>query len=198
MALPVFEVRLGELFRADDQQVLRVLLLGRLGEVERAGDYDRPVDDDDLVVGDGMPGVDVGRDAGVRQKGGRRVLLGLLALVEDCLDLHAAPVGLEQGLGDRGGGEGVGLDEDLGASPVDLPDDRVRCAVVGAEIDLDRGVADVHVEGQSGVAAEKKDEEEDDAGRDETAHTGSEARGRRKNPQAETRFQDAVELEPHR
>ena len=182
----------------DDQEVLRVLLLGRLGEVERAGDHDRPVNEDDLVVGDSVLVVDVGRDAGVRQKGRRRVLLGLLALVENRLDFHAAPVGFEQGLGDRGGGEGVGLDEDLGTGPVDLPDDGLRRAVVGAEIDLDRDVADVHVEGQGGGAAEKKDEEEDDAGRDETAHTGSEARRRRKNPQAETRFQDAVELEPHR
>ena len=69
MALPVFEVGFGQLLRTDDQEVLRVLFLGGLCEVERAGDDDRPVDEDDLVVGNGVLFVDVGRDAGIRQKG---------------------------------------------------------------------------------------------------------------------------------
>jgi len=103
VALPVFEVGFGQLLRADDQEVLRVLLLGGLCEIERAGDDDRTVDEDDLVVGNGVLFVDVGRDAGMRQKGRRRVPLGLLTLVEDRLDLYAAFVGLEERLRDRKG-----------------------------------------------------------------------------------------------
>ena len=134
--------------RPDDEEVLGVLLLGGLREVERTGDDDRPVDDDDLVVGDGVLGVDIGGDAGVREKGRRRVLLRPLALVEDHFDLDPPLVRLEQGLGDRGGGEGVGLDADLRAGLADLPDDRLGGAVAGAEIDLDRrDAADVDFDG---------------------------------------------------
>lgn len=70
VVLPVVKIRFDEVRRADDEEVLRVLLLGCLGEVERAGDDDRPVDKDDLVVGNGMLGIDVSRDAGIHQKGG--------------------------------------------------------------------------------------------------------------------------------
>ena len=42
----------------DDQQVLRVFRLGLMGEVEAAGDERGAVDEHDLVVGDGVVGVD--------------------------------------------------------------------------------------------------------------------------------------------
>jgi hypothetical protein len=51
-------------------QVLGILLLCRLREVERSGNDSRLVDDDDLVMRDGVLFVDVGRDTGITQKGG--------------------------------------------------------------------------------------------------------------------------------
>jgi hypothetical protein len=60
-------------------------------------------------------------------------------------------------------------------------------------------VADVHVEGAGSRVADEQDEEgHRGAGRDETEHPGSEARKRKKNARAETRFPNAVELEIHR
>ena len=57
------------------QQVLGVLLLGGLGEIERPGDQRLRVDDHDLVVGDGMLVVDVGRNTSVRDEVSGCVLL---------------------------------------------------------------------------------------------------------------------------
>ena len=51
VVLPVVEVGFGEFLRPDDEEILGILLLGGLREVERTRDDDRPVDDDDLVVG---------------------------------------------------------------------------------------------------------------------------------------------------
>jgi hypothetical protein len=52
--LPVGHVFLGHRLISNDDQVLRITLLGTLGEVEAAGDDGFPVDDDDLVVGNGV------------------------------------------------------------------------------------------------------------------------------------------------
>lgn len=105
VVLPVVEIGFDEVFRADNEEVLCVLLLGGLGEVEGAGDHDRPVDKDDLVMGDSVLGIDIGRNAGIHQKSGRRVLPGLLTLIKDHFDLDPPLVRVEQGLCDRGGGE---------------------------------------------------------------------------------------------
>lgn len=138
MVTPVVKVLLGELLRADDQQVLGVFLLGCFGEVEGAGDHDRPVDEDNFVMGDGMLRVDVSGNAGVGEKGERRVSLALLTLVEDHLHLDPPPVRLEQGAGDRRRGEGVSLDKDLRPGPIDLLHNGRGAAAVRAEIDRDR------------------------------------------------------------
>ena len=67
----------------DYQQVFRIVLLGRLREVEAPGDNRRLVDQDDLVVGDSVFVVDEDRDARVGDERGRGVLLRFLALVQD-------------------------------------------------------------------------------------------------------------------
>ena len=103
-----------------DQQVLGVFVLCGRGEVETAGDQHRTVDDHDLVVGDGVLGVDQDRDAGVGKEGGGGVPGGGVALVQDGLDLHAAFPGIKQRLGDRLRGEGVRLNQDLLPGAVDL------------------------------------------------------------------------------
>ena len=65
-AVVVVEVEPGEGFVAvEDQQVLGVGVLGGFGEVEAAGDEGSPVQDQDLVVGDGVVPVDPDRYAGV-------------------------------------------------------------------------------------------------------------------------------------
>ena len=67
----------------DHQQVLRVLLLRRLREVERSCDQCGTIDDYDLVVSDGVLGIDVGGDTGVGDERGRRLALAELAPVQD-------------------------------------------------------------------------------------------------------------------
>ncbi len=83
MGLPVRRVLRRQVRRADHQQILGVVLLGVLGKVEAAGDDRRPVDDHDLVVRDGVLGVDPHGDADVHQEVGFAVLLCPLALIED-------------------------------------------------------------------------------------------------------------------
>ena len=53
-------------------------------------------------MGDGVLGVDEGRDAGVLQEVSRRILFASLALVENHPHVNAALVSLDQGLGNRG------------------------------------------------------------------------------------------------
>jgi hypothetical protein len=55
---PVLGVGLRQCLVVDDEQVLGVALLGALREVEAPGDDGLAVDDDDFVVGDGVPRVD--------------------------------------------------------------------------------------------------------------------------------------------
>lgn len=177
MVEPVVKVQPGEFFRADDQQVLGIFLLGGLGEIEGAGNHNRPVDEDDLVVGDGVLAVDVGGDAGVPEKGERGVSLAPLTLVEDHLHLDPAPVRLEQSVGNRGGGEGVSLDEDLRTGPIDLPYDGRGAAVLRAEIDLDRReMTGVDGNGAGRRAPEERDGEQNEGAdgkdRDKTIRNG--------------------------
>ncbi len=79
---PVLDILLGQCFIADHQQILCIFLLGRSGEVERAGDYRLIVDDDDFIVGNLMDWIDLGRDPGFGEKGAGGVLGGQVALVQ--------------------------------------------------------------------------------------------------------------------
>jgi hypothetical protein len=70
MRLPVLRVLRGQSWIPNDQQVLGVLLLGRLGEVEASRDDDLAVDNHDLVMRDGVYRVDLGRHLLIRQEVG--------------------------------------------------------------------------------------------------------------------------------
>ena len=100
MGLPVRGVLRCQFRAADHQQVLGVAGFRCLREIEAAG-YDRgPVDHHDLVVGNRVLGVDEGRNARVQHEIRRRILFASLALVQNDLNLDAAFVGIDQGLGD--------------------------------------------------------------------------------------------------
>ena len=98
MRVPVLRVLCGQCLVPDDEQVLRVLLLRRLGEVEAPGEHRLAVDDHHLVVRNGVVGIDHGRHALIGEEVGGGVLLTTLALVQDDLHLHATRVGIEQRL----------------------------------------------------------------------------------------------------
>jgi hypothetical protein len=61
-------------------------------------------------------------------------LVCLVGLVEDCQNLHAALVGIEQGFGNRGRSEAIRLHEDLLGGGVYLPYYRVCGAAAGREL----------------------------------------------------------------
>lgn len=91
-------------------------------------------------MGYGVLAIDESSDTAILEEGRRGVSFGSLALVEDCLYLHAAFVDTDQGLGYGRRRERVRLDEDLRLRLVNLTDDGVRGAALRAEIDLDRRV----------------------------------------------------------
>jgi hypothetical protein len=62
MVLPILNIDPHQSFVSNNQHILSIFLLGRFGEVEGAGDHHGPIDDHDLVVSDGMLGIDVGED----------------------------------------------------------------------------------------------------------------------------------------
>ena len=119
----------------DDQQVFRIVLLGRLREVEAAGDDRRLVDQDDLVVGDSVLVVDEDRDARVGNERGRGVLLRFLALVQNDRDLDAPLVGVDQRLGNGRRREAVCLDQDRLLGLAQRIDDRLRAGALRREVD---------------------------------------------------------------
>ena len=141
-AVVVVEVEPGEGFVAvEDQQVLGVGVLGGFGEVEAAGDEGSPVQDHDLVMGDGVAPVNPDRDAGVGEKGRRGIPGGGVAFVQERLDVDTAFMGVDQGLGDGGdggAGEAVRLDDDLRLGAPDLPHDGFGGAAWWGEEGLDR------------------------------------------------------------
>ena len=61
--VPILDILFSEDGVVDYQQVLRVMLLRRFGEVEGTGEHDGVVEDHDLVVGNGVLGINEGRDA---------------------------------------------------------------------------------------------------------------------------------------
>ena len=68
MFLPVGCVLLGELGITNGHKVFRVLVLGRLGEIETPCQDSVAIDDHDLVVCDGVLGIDPDRNSGVSQE----------------------------------------------------------------------------------------------------------------------------------
>ena len=54
MFIPVLHVYLPQILIPDDQKILRILLFSGLREIERPGDHRFPVNDHDLVVGNGV------------------------------------------------------------------------------------------------------------------------------------------------
>lgn len=115
----------------EDLQVLGILLLRGPGKIEGTGDQGAAVDDDDLVVGDGVGRVDKGGDAGMGDKVSRGVFLSALAPVQDCYDPDAALAGSDEGLGDRLAGKGIGLQQDLPGGCIDLSDNGLGRAAIG-------------------------------------------------------------------
>ena len=57
MPLPILRVVLGQFLVMDHKKILRIILLCRLGKIEGPSDNGLPVDDHDLVVGDGVLGI---------------------------------------------------------------------------------------------------------------------------------------------
>src|SRR5262249_31589500 len=114
-----------------DQQVLGVLVLGLVGEV-KAARHDRvPVDHHHLVVGDGVVRVDQGGQLLLEEKVQVGVDLVLVAVVEDDLDVDAARLGLDQGLGDGLGRERVRQHQHLAPGSLQLGDDHLGAAALG-------------------------------------------------------------------
>src|SRR6266498_5018773 len=100
MLLPVLGILRRQRLAAGDLDVLRILVLGGLGIIERAADDDLPIDDDDLIMGNGMLGIDQRGDPRIGQEIGRRVFVGAVALVEDGFYVHAAFFGIHQSFRD--------------------------------------------------------------------------------------------------
>lgn len=69
--LPILGIPLGKSRGVvDHQQVLGITFLRTLGEIETAGDDSLPVNHHDLVVGDLVDGIDVGRHSLIGEESG--------------------------------------------------------------------------------------------------------------------------------
>lgn len=99
--LPILFVSLGDLLVPNNENVLRVSFLGRLGEIKRAGHHADVVHDDYFVVSDGVARIDVGLDSGVGEEIGGGIFLGPIAPIQNRRDFDSAFVSIHQRLCDR-------------------------------------------------------------------------------------------------
>ena len=110
---PIIDIQPGQVCRFDHQQVLRILFFRSSGKVKRPGNDRLPIQYHDLIMGNGMAGVNVCWNPDVGEECCPGIVILLLASVEDDLDFDPSLVGFEKGLGDGLGREGEGLDEDF-------------------------------------------------------------------------------------
>jgi hypothetical protein len=110
--LPVLNVLIGKLLAVNDQQVLSVPLLSRFCEVERPCDNGFSVDDHDLVVGDCMDSINLGRYTSLDKTLSDRVFLRFLALIQKNLNSGSPFMRSHQSIGDRDRREGICLNKD--------------------------------------------------------------------------------------
>ena len=121
----------------DDEEILGVAVLSGLREVERTGDDGAVVDKDNLVVGDGVAVVNEGGDTLVKEEVEFAVVLGLLRFVENDLAVDATFFGFEDGLGDGGGGERIGLNADVFFGVANFLDDSVGASAIWGKEHVD-------------------------------------------------------------
>lgn len=95
MGVPVGRVFGCEVWAANDQEVFGIGIFRRLGEIERPRNDGLAVDHHDLVMGNGVLGVDLDRDARIMNEIRRRVFLALLAFIQNDFDLHPSLVGID-------------------------------------------------------------------------------------------------------
>lgn len=158
----------------DHQQVFSVAVLGLVGEVEAAGDDRLAVDQDDLVVGDRVLGVDIGGDS-IGRDFARVGMFFQVAFVEHDRDFHAAMVRIDQGMGDWLGGERVGLHLDHMLGLFDLLHHPLGAAAFWGKVDRDpvfrsrrsavgrKGRAEIHAP-RSGRVADRKGQRHEHGG----------------------------------
>jgi len=114
-----------------DQQVFCILLFCCPGEIKGAGNQGAAVNNEDLVVGNGMRRIDIGWNARMGDKIGRGVLCLTLASVQDGFNPEPTFAGIYEGLGNRRAGKRVGLQQDLATGCIDLPDNGLGGAASG-------------------------------------------------------------------
>ena len=85
------------------------MFLGGLGEVETTCNQGDLINHHDLVVGDGVAGIDPHWDSGMSEKGGAGIAFSPLALIKNDPDPHASGMSSLQGCCNGRGGEGIGL-----------------------------------------------------------------------------------------
>ena len=136
MLLPIPRVSPSQLLIMGHKKVLSIVLLGSLGEIEATGNHGFAVNDHDLVVGDGMNGVYLDGYPIIEEEGGRGILGGPLAFIEDNPHLDSPLMGIHHGFGNWSRCERIDLNEDDGLGFVQLPDDGIGAASVWREIDF--------------------------------------------------------------
>jgi len=136
---PVPGVGLGEGLVVDDEEVLGVGVLGRLREVETARHYRFAVHDHDFVVGDGMGSVNPDGDSGMLEEGQARIFFRPLAFVQDHADIEATAFRVTKSFSDRGGSEGIRLNNHGRFRVIYRIDNGIRTTAIGAEEYRNRG-----------------------------------------------------------
>ena len=136
MLLPILCIAFSQFLIMDQKEIFRILLLRSLRKIERPCYHGLAINYHDLVMCYGVLGVYFYRYASIREKSGRRIFIGSLALVQDNLHLYPSLMSTYQGFGNWGGGEGVGLDENGAFGFIQFPDDGICGSAVGGEVDL--------------------------------------------------------------
>src|SRR5581483_7332124 len=96
VTMPIIRVLACQRFVVNDNQILRVLLLGCLCKIKRAGEDRLTTNDHHLVMSDGVLRVNIGWNAGMGDKISGSIFLPPLAFIKDDLYMDATSVGIHQ------------------------------------------------------------------------------------------------------
>lgn len=130
----------GKIGAMSHEEIFGVTDVGSAGEIVRTGEHPLRVEDQNLVMGDVMPGVDFQVDARIKEESNSGAAHRTPRLVEDHMDGASALLRGDDGANDRHRIDQVGLAIDRRFGVGDGGNDRVFAVATGRKADLNWAV----------------------------------------------------------
>jgi len=155
---PIIRESGSELGILNDEQVFGILFLSGLREIKAPSDYGASIDHHHFVVGDRVLAVDETSDAGMGQEICRGISFGFLAAVQNHLDIDTSFPCVHQRSGNRGGREGICLNEHRQLRSFQGVNNRLGAAASGRKKYVDCGRVFIRRDQRTAPEANRQDD----------------------------------------